>query len=212
MRNLKSLSGARAITKNLSSMVVLMLMLFAPFSLYAQYAYSAKDLAAIQQKRKEGARAEKNWDRKTLFHLGNFYREIYNRYQDTSMNASIRSYKQSCFTEGDFMEDEPLMAAFELGNIYEKGIGIEPDAGLAMIYFFISDSIGENRLSALSDRVCPADTIVHTSPSTDSLAIAVNPFCGLKNAATIHEIKKLAAMAGYDRKVNITLYMPGDFY
>lgn len=192
--------------------MVLMALLIAPAILYAQNSYSPRDLSEIRKARKKEAKAHASWDRKSLYFLGRFHQEIYEKYKDTSMNAAIRCYQRSCFTEGDFMNEEPLMAALQLGNIFETGKGTEKNIGKAQIYYFISDSIGSKHLSRLLKETCPSDSFSFISDNRDSMVIAVNPFCGIREQATINEIRKLADKAGAERYFKIVLHMPDDFY
>jgi hypothetical protein len=170
--------------------------------LLAQYNYSPEISKSISEKRQEEKIAHDEWNRGALYELGIFHLNIYNKYKDTSLHAAIRCFTQSCFTEGELMDERSLKAAWNLGRIYENADGIKPDSLLSMIYYFISDSLGSTDLERTRAKFC-----------TDSLVMSINPFCDLGSATSIDFFEKLGREMQMHpgRSVHFTLRIPNEF-
>jgi hypothetical protein len=184
-------------------------LLLAGMGASGQVNYSAQDLATIQQKRKQTQQALDTWDRKALYRLGLFYETIYKKYADTSMRAAIHCYEASAFTEGDLFNEESLLAALHLGQIFEQGTGVPVQTEKAMIYYFVSGNKGSKEFSRLRQIRCPADTVIYNSIGRqhpiDSLVIGVDPFCSLRSAATGKALDLLAEFLKHEPEWQVQL-------
>ena len=173
----------------------------------SQYLYSKSDAAAINKYRKTGVAAFQNYDRAALYKVGLFFETLYKKYKDTSITAAIAYYKASVLSEGE-LYDPSEKAAFQLGQIYETGIGTTVDYNKAAIYYLISGSYGSKQLEKIRDELCPADTILYSpqqwSTQGDSIVIRFHPFCQWKSSSARMVLEKLANYMKANPQASIT--------
>lgn len=181
----------------------------------AQYAYKKNDLARIYASRKQENAALKAWNRQALWSLGQFYERIYDQYKDSSMNAAVRCYTSTASSDGDYLYKEQSMAALKLASVFEQGKGVKADIYAAMVYYFLAGREGAASLERLKQDQCQEESIIHRPETgnyrTDSLVIAVSPFCNISKLKMRDVLHSLSQDIRFDPSQFIRIRVAGKY-
>jgi hypothetical protein len=178
-----------------------------------QYLYSKADAKAIQKNRQLGSASFENTDRKAHYNIGLFFESIYKKYKDSSIHAAVRHYQASVLSEGE-IGLESQMAAFQLGRIYETGMGIPINYDKALAYYLVSGEMGKKYQDEIVKRICPSDSVVAYAvgvrgQQTDSVVIRFHPFCALASVGTMTTLSELALYLKANPHLNVRLSTSG---
>ena len=124
--------------------------------IYSQkvYKYSAADKLAISNANKKTAlMKDRQLSGLQAYALGLEYQRIYNKYRDTSMASAVKCFEYYSFGENEYtFTAKQKQTAYKLGEIYEKGTGIDRDTMMAIVWYQLSTTAGITKAKALQKK------------------------------------------------------------